>query len=364
MKRWVGLVDDPTAGGSTLDTLAAMPAGAAAIAAPDLFVPVTSAQADPGIDDLERSSEVRGVRANTAPVAFRRTPSFSLEALAYPKLLRRLLPKAFSGTPSSTGSAPAAITSTIPTLTTGSLKALILWLVREGQLDRQTGAVISEIALGFDMDSEGTVSVEFESLYHKTDDSASAIDPNGHAAAAYPAVDFTGQTADTFMLRDAASYYGGSLTEFINFAGFGLTFNNGLISEPRSQFRPNKNVLRVTDGAGALHKLWYRQRHKPGAQVVSGRVDFSDVDAALENKRIITQAEKLVFEVAAGPLGTTPAADEMMRLNIYNKVFSGGGADPIQREGDQVAGYDFVGYLDPSTGKDIDAVFVGATAIV
>lgn len=119
----------------------------------------------------------------------------------------------------------------------------------------------------------------------------------------------------------------------------------------------------VPSQQGKVHKLWFPARHKIGAQLVTGTIDFSDVDAAQENKRLIRQAEKLVFEVAAGPLGTTPDADEMLRVNVYNKVLTGGGAEPIQREGDQVASYEWAGYIDPTTGKDIDAVFVGATAL-
>jgi hypothetical protein len=367
MRRWFGLVDDPTAAGSTLDILKAMPGAAAAIAVPNFFVPVTTSQVDPGPDDQNRDNEVRGRRGNTAPRSFRQNPSVTFEARAYPALIRKIVPKAFSGAIGApVGVAPASISSTTGPLATGDLKALIAWLVREDQLDRLTGCVVSEFELAFTIDDEGTISATMPGLYHQVDDTDAAEDPNGHAAAALPVPDYetsADDDADTFMLRDAAAFGGSGLVEFVNFAGFSVTFNNGLIDESRSRFRPNHNILRVVDDEGDTHKVWFPARHKPGAQLVTGHIDFSDVDAAQENKRIIRQAEKLVFEVAAGPLGTVPDADEMLRLTIHKKVFTGGGADPIQREGDQVAGFDFAGYVDPSTGKDIEATFVGTAAL-
>jgi len=166
------------------------------------------------------------------------------------------------------------------------------------------------------------------------------------------------------MLRDAAAYTGTGLVEIPNLAGFGLTFNNGLRDDFKSRFQPNHNVETfIVDGK--QHKVWYPKRTKIGPQNVTGRIDLSDVDAAQELKRIARHAEKLVFEVAAGPLGTTPAADEMLRMIVYSHALTGGGPEPLQREGDQVASYEFSGYIDSSLSpeKDFEAVFVGATAL-
>lgn len=360
MKRWVGFVDDSTSGGSTYDTYAGTTG--IAIAVPTTFVPVTTANVDPGLQQLNRDNEVRGRRGNTEPISFASAPNMTLESRAYPQLVRPLLRKALAGTVASTGTAPAAIVSTVQTLESGNLPALICWLLREGQLDRVTGAVVSEIAFDFPIDDEGTISATLPSLYHDTDDSTSATDPNGDPAEALPTPSFSG-SADTFMLRDATAYVGAAGVELDDLAGFGFTFNNGLIDDFRSRFRPGHNI-EVVSIDGTEHRLWYPARHKIGAQQVTGRIDFSDVRPDRELMRLVTHAEKLVFEVAAGPLGTTPAADEMLRVTFFKQAPTGGGAEPIQREGDQVSSYEFTAYVSAADGsKDLEAAFTGTTAL-
>jgi hypothetical protein len=366
MRRWLGIIDDPTPAGSTLDLLAAMAAGAAAIPAPTTFLPITTSQVDAGSDALERSDEVRGRRGNTAPISFRSQPALTFESRAYPSLVRQIVRKALGGAVTPAGVAPAAITSTFGSLQTGSLAALVAWLVREEQIDRLTGLWVGETELNFPIDEEGTISGSLPGLYHKVDDPDSlSADPNGHAAAAMPTVGDNDYTAyvESYMLRDAYAALGaGAGTEIAGLAGFGMTFNNGLIDDARSRFRPRKNI-EVFTVDGVEHKLWFPNRHKLGAQAVTGRIDLSDVDAAMEVKRTLQHAEKLVFEVGGPNLGTTPEADDVMRLTFYKQAFTGGGADPIVREGDQVASYEFTAYIDPSTGKDLEASFVGAVAM-
>lgn len=357
MRRWLGLIDDETDGGTTFDDLATDP-----IPVPNHFVPVTTAQVDPGLQQLNRDNEVRGRRGNTAPMSFASAPSLTFEGRAYPKLVRKLIRKALSGTPASTGVAPAAITSTVGPIETGNLQALVAWLVREGQLDRLTGLVISELEFNFAIDEEGTVSVTAPGLYHDAADTDNATDPNGDPAQALPTPDYSGHD-DTFMLRDATAYQGAAQVEIPELAGFGLTFNNGLIDDFRSRFRPGHNI-EVADIDGITHKLWYPERHKIGAQAITGRLDFSDVQSDTELKRLFTHADKLVFEVAAGELDTTPAADEMLRFVCYKQVPTGGGADPIQREGDQVSSYEFTAYVsEADSSKDFEAVLVGDQAL-
>lgn len=356
MPRWFGYIDDPTAGGSTLETLETL-----AIPAPTTFVPVNSAQADPGLRQLERTNEVRGRRAQVAPISFASAPQMTFEARAYPKLTRKLLRNALGGSISSAGVAPAAVSSTVGPLQSGNLPSLVGWLLREGQLDRMTGLVVSEIAFNFPIEEEGSVNVTMPGLYHDTDDAAAAEDPNGSAAVALPTAAYTGYE-DTFMLRDAIAYTGETPVELPDFAGFGFTFNNGLIDEFRSRFLPGHNI-ETTVVDTVTHKLWYPARHKLGPQAVTGRIDFSDVQPDREKLRQLAHADKLVFEVAAGPLGTTPAADEMLRLTFYKHVLTGGGAEPLQRDGDQFASFEFGGFLDASTGKDVEATLVGTVAL-
>lgn len=361
MNRWLGLVADPTAAGSTFDVLAAMDSGAAAIAVPTLWLPVTAAQADPGEQTLERTNEIRGRRGNTAPISFAAAPSLTFESRAYSKLLRPIVRKALAGSISSTGTAPAAIESTVGPLQSGDLGAWIVWLLREDQLDRLTGVVASELELNFPIEEEGTLSFNGMALYHDSDDPDAAEDPNGHAADAAGTPAYTGYE-DTYMLRDAAAFTGSGLTDIDAFAGFGLTFNNGLIDDMRSRFKPGQNIETIqVDGVD--HKIWFPKRNKIGAQLVTGRIDLSDVDSAMALKRRAKHVEKLVFEVAAGPLGTTPAADDMMRITVHSHTLTGGGADPAQKEGDQVASFEFAGYVDPTTSKDIEVTFVGSAAL-
>lgn len=356
MSRWFGFIDDPTAGGSTLDVLASL-----AIPVPTTFVPVTSGQVDPGLVQRDRDDEVRGRRANAAPISFASQPNLSIEARAYPKLVRTLIRKALGGTISSTGTAPAAISSTLGPLQSGNLPTLIGWLLREGELDRVTGAAINELEFNFPIDEEGSVTATMKSLFHDVDDSTSITDPNGSPGLALPTPSYAGYT-DTFMLRDATAYHGSSSIELTNLAGFGFTFNNNLIDDMKSIFRPNHNIEIATIDS-VRHKLWYPSRHKLSAQAVTGRIDFSDITPDRELFRRLTHAEKLVFEVAAGPLGTTPAADEMLRLTFYKHIPTGGGPDPLHHEGDQTSSYEFSGYLDETTSKDLEATLIGAAAL-
>ncbi len=354
--RWFGFIDDPTAGGTALDDLSS-----GNILAPTTFVPVTTGTVDAGLQPLDRTNEVRGRRGDTPRMSFASAPTLTFEARAYPKLVRKLLRKALGGSITSTGTAPAAISSVVGPLQSGQLPAIIGWLVREGELDRVTGAVVNELEFNFAIDAEGTVSATLPALYHDVDATASATDPAGGAAVTLPTPSYSGYT-DAFMLRDASAFRGSSLTELTGLAGFGFTFNNQLIDDMRSRFQPNHNIETVQID-GDRHRLWYPDRHKLGPQLVTGRIDFSDVDSAAEMRRKLSHAEKLVFEVAAGPLGTTPAADEMMRLTFYKQVATGGGPDPIQREGDQVSSYEFTAYIDDSLSKDVEATFVGASAL-
>lgn len=363
--RWLGTIDDPVAAGSNLETLAAIAAGSPAILAPTAFYPVTTGQVDPGVTPLERTDEIRGRRGDTAPISFRSDPRLTFEARAYPSLCRTLLRRALNGTVSSAGVGPAAITSTFGPVQTGSLKALVAWLVREGQLDRLTGMWLNEVGFDFPIDEEGSVSVEGWGLYHDTDDPAArGTDPNTNVGAALPtpgAGEYTAFT-ETYMLRDAYATRGATNIEITNLAGFGITFNNGLIDDVRSRYRPRKNIEKYTVDT-IPHRLWYPNRHKFSAMPITGRIDLSDVDAVADLKRKLFHAEKLVFEVGGPALATTPVVDDVMRFTCYNHAPTGGGADPIAREGDQTASYEFTAYVDPTTGKDVEVSFVGAAAL-
>lgn len=353
MSRWFGYTPDDTPGGTTLDVLDADP-----IATATEFVPVTTANVDPQPRNVDRNSLVTGTRANSAPVAFASDPRITFETLAFARLVRNLLPKAMGGPITSAGVAPAAIQSTLQMAQSGaSLPAIVSTLVREGQTDRLTGTWLNSLEFNFPVDAEGTVSVEGWGLYHEVDDTTSV-------AGDLPAgATVTGGYHDAFLLRDITAYQGaGAGVQIDCLAGFGFTINNNLIDDFQSRFCAGKNVWEHTLD-GVLHRLWYPNVNKLGPQTITGRLDFGDVRPDRELRRILMHTEKLVVELAGSPLGSTPAADEMLRLVFYNQGPTDGGADALQREGDQRSSYTFTAYLDDVTGKDLEAVLVGSAAV-
>lgn len=351
MSRWFGYATDATAGGTTLDDLIA---AAGVIPAPTAWVPATTAQADPGENEADRNDEVRGRRGNTPSFAFSAAPTMTFGTRAYPEVVRKFLRAALGGVPANAGAAPASISSTVEPLQSGNLPAFVGWLLREGQLDRMTGLVVDEFTLNLPVDGEGTVEANLRGLTHKVDDSSTV--------GALPAPTYAGHD-DVFRLMDVTALVGdGAGVPIDCLAGFGLTYGNSHITDLRSTHCAGKNVLeQIIDTT--LHRVWYPERHKIGPQAVTGRLDFGDVRPDRELRRILRHAEKLVVEVAAGPLGTTPAADEMLRLTLHKQAITGGGAEPLQREGDQVSSYEFTAYIDDTTGKDVEATFVGASAL-
>lgn len=354
MSRYLTLADDPIAGGTNFDELT--DGGPAEWAPPTMAVPISAAQMDDGLTDLNRDNENRGRRARSAPVSFASAPSGTFTARAYPKLIRKLLPAALSGAvTTSGGTAGAAYASTMGPVQTGPLRALQATLVREAQIDRLAGAVVEELAFDFPADEEGSVEATLQGLYHDVDLTANVT--------GLPTPSYTGYD-DSFMLRDIVAYQGaGAGVQIDCLGGFGFTWNNGLIDDFRSRFCAGKNI-ETTVIDGQRHKLWYPNEHKYGAQTVTGRLDFGSVQPDRDLRRILRHADKLVVELAAGPLATTPVVDEMLRLTFYKQAFTDGGAEPFQAEGDQVSSYTFTAYLDETTNKDVEATFLGTAAIL
>jgi hypothetical protein len=233
--RWFGYADDPVAGGSTLQDLIDAGAGPdPEWVAPTEFVPVSASQVDPGLTTLDRNNEVRGTLDAAAPISFASAPSETFTVRAYPVITRKLVRTAFSGAIAEGGGPPpAAVTSTVaPADSATALKALQTYLVREGQLDRIAGAVVSELAFNFPVDEEGSVDVTLEGKYHDVDptDTVAGL-PNASYA------DYAGDAATTFRLMRMTAYLGaGAGTKVDCLAGFGFTYNQGLIDDLRSRF--------------------------------------------------------------------------------------------------------------------------------
>jgi hypothetical protein len=362
LSRWIGFADDPTSGGSTYEVLTA--GTPVDIPVPTMFTPATGAQVDFGQTPLARTDEVRGKRGDTAPVSFLAAPKWSVDARAYPVQLRKLLRNALGGAITHAGgAAPKAYEDTVVPLEEGLPPMLVAWLKREGQLDRATGLIVSELAMNFPIDQEGSFTASLDALYSQVQPYSSAKEPGGSAKAA-KSVSSADYSADveTFKLRDGVVLLGSSEVEIPNLGGFSVTFNNGLIEETRAKFKPGHNIEKTTLES-VVHKLWYPQRHKLGPQTVTGKFELSEVDPTQELKKALLHAEKLIFRVAAGPLGTTPPAEEMLQLTIGQMARTGGGAEPLVRQGDQFASYDFTGYISTSGETDIEGTFIGATAL-
>lgn len=356
--RYLALKDDPLSagGGTKYDDIVASPLALLTPVNADLLV-VTSSQVDIGKSDLERTDDVRGTRSNSAPISFASAPSLTFSGRAWTSQVRKLLRKAMGGTIASTGAPPASVSSTVQMVQDqmGILPSMQGMLLREGQIDRVTGAWISEYTLNFPVDAEGTQEGNLMALYHQVDDVGSVAGiPTGPAPA--------GQSV-AYMLRDVTAFQGAGAGVAIDcLGGFGLTINNNLSTDFRTRFCAGKNIYEITID-GVLHRVWYPNLNRLGPQLITGRLDFGNTRPDREARRIASAADKLVVELNGDPLGTTPPADEMIRLILYKQMPTGGGADPLAREGDQQSSYEFTAYLDDVTGKDLEAVVVGTAAL-
>lgn len=359
MARFLTLSADPNsaAGGSSFDDLVSgnIPLGALA----DLVIP-TTAQADPGVRNLERDDDVRNYRGESPPVSFGAAPSLSFGSRAWVPLVKRLLPKALGGSVASTGVAPAAINSVVQAAGVDAiLPALNATLVRSGQTDRLCGAWFSEFTLDAPAEGEATIEASLMALYHDVDDTSTVSGlpaPTGADGASQ---------VEAFMLRDVKAYLGPSAGTLIDcLSGFSFTLNNALTDDWQARACAGKNIVAVTLD-GVTHRIWYPEKNKTRGRAVTGRLDFSDVRPDRELRRILSHCEKLVVELGASAItpATTPPADQMLRLTFYNQAPSGGGAGPLVRDGDQTSSYEFTAYLDPVTGKDLEATFVDKTAV-
>jgi hypothetical protein len=356
--RYLAYALDPVNGGSSLEDLIAAGAGPDPTwEDPDEFVPASAAQAEPGIQNVDRNAQVVGGRARRAPVSFASMPSSTFSVLAHPKITKALMLAAFSGAITSdagTVDPDEAITSQIvPTDRDGQLRALQLWLLREEQLDRLSGVVVEEITANFPIDGEGTLDATLQALYHDVDPSGSVVHPDPS---------FVGYD-ETFMLRDVTAFLGaGAGVEVDCLAGLGFTFNNGLSGNMRDRFCGGKNI-QTTVLDGVRHKLWYPDKHRVGPQVATMRLDFGTTRPDRELRHILSHAEKIVAEFSAGPLATTPAADEMMRLTFLKAAPLEGQAEPLTQDDQQVSSYTYTAFLDEDTGGDIIAEFTGETVL-
>lgn len=355
MARWLGLALDPTRGGTTYDDITA-DVDPVEIPDPTIWVPATTAQASPGSNNLDRNNEVTGSRGNPPPVSFSADPSVTFESRAYPAIVKPIISRALSsiGTPS--GTRPAAITTEINPTDSNPLAALVVHLLREEQYDVLTGVAVGSFSLNLPVDAEGTISLgDGRALYHDVPQTL----PDPLPTPSYTA---TGGR-QTYMLRDVSAFLGdGAGVRIDCLAGFRLDYNNSLIGDFQSRYCAGENI-RIVRVGGVDYRIWLPGRNKIGPQRITGTLDFGVTRPDLELARMIAQAQKLVVECTAGPAGTTPAADEMMRITLHKQVFMDGGAGDLVKDGDIRSSYQFEAFLDPATGRDLTVEFVSSAAV-
>src|SRR5215831_2227750 len=259
MARWFGTIaDTASATGGTKYSELKEP-GTVKIVAPTLFTPATSAQVEDQEKPIDRKTEVRGRRGEVPPQPFRGEPLMTVETHAYPKTLRSLLRNALGGAVTHAGGpSPKAYEDTVEPLQSGKLPTLVAWLLREEQLDRMTGAVVSILEMNCPIDGEGTIKATLEGLFHTTTPSEGAgfIDPSGASPNPLPTATYEGYEY-AFMLRDILAEHGpsGTLTKIENLVGFEFAFNNGMITDPRSKYGAGLQIeTREIDTV--KHKLW------------------------------------------------------------------------------------------------------------
>lgn len=324
----------------------------------------TTAQVDPGVRNVDHDEDVRNNRGTILPLSFAAQPRITFSAKAWTGLLRRIIPKAMNGDAAayvSSGVAPAAVETVVtPARYGGLLLPLSALLVREDQVDMLTGIWLDSFTIDFPTEGEGTIEVEGQALWHTIESEAEAI---ARGLVHPTSINPTTQQTQAYMLRGMTAFLGAVPTEIDCLSGFGMTYNNSLSDEIRRTHCAGHNVVEyVKDGDS--YGLWYPKRHAVGERLVTGRLDFGTTRPDREQRRIIAAAEKLVVEVEA--LGTmnavVPAAKRMLRFIFHKHAYTGGGAEPLQRGGDQFSSYEFAAGVNVADGKDFEFATVDSAA--
>lgn len=344
--QFIGFAVDPTATGSTKDILGVSPT----FATPTVYVPVTTAQVNQGYTNIERNNEVRGQRGQVPEVPFQALPTLTFTTRLYPSLAAFFLPKALGGTITSTGTAPAAITSKVG-VSSVTLPALQALVVRGTQTDRLTGLWTDSVELNVPEDGDPTITVTMRGLFHKHYPTSSPPTPTFTSENPYSTVTLT-------------SKIGSAGTPIACVGTMSLTLDNQLVDDRKQIFCKGENV-ETTTVAGKYMRRQYPGRHKLGDHQISGSLEFGTERTDIEDRLRVAQADKLVFELTADPItpATTPAADELLRLTVPMSQFTGGSASELTDERDPDSTYQFGGYIDPADGSTFFAEFVRKTAV-
>lgn len=350
--RALGLAVDPNSGdgGSTLDLL--LDAGPVEFATPTLWVPLTTGQADKGYSNTDRNDEARGTFAKAAPVPDKATPSFTFTCRLYDPLAKYILPRVLPAIGSTSGTVPAAVTTPLRPTADGQLPALHAVLIRDEQVDQFAGVWFEQVVVKF-AEGDPTIDVTARALYHQTDE-AGDLDPFepdfSDLGDPYAGVTLTAKTG------------AGGGTRIACLGTFDLTFNNGFETDPDVVYCRGENVL-TTTVSGKYKRRQYPGRHIVGDRDITGNLSFGTVRPDMEDRLLLSTAERLVVTAFGNPLGTTPAADAALSFEMPNFVATDGGADDLARSGPIKSSYQYGGFVDDTSGDDLIVRFVDTAAI-
>jgi hypothetical protein len=349
VNRVFGIIDDSTAGGTDYDTQVAGYVSGDLIPDADLFWPVTGGTFDPGLGRIDRNTEVRGRRANTSPISFRSDPVITVPVAAYRKILEKAFYKLLGqdSVSGGTGSTPYTHALTAVPFGTINLPAAHVQIVRDTLNVKMGGATWNRITLNAPLDGEATAEME---MFGKFFDNYTS-DP--------PVADFTGESPNPLLLRDAQMFIDGSMSAVPDLQGFTFTFTNNLIRKPYA----GRNIQAKTLNT-KVHKLWYPTENKAqAAPDVAYAFQLGNTDIDQETAMWYSQAEKFVVTFTGDALsGMMSGHNELLRITIYNGVNTGGGAGPLSARDDIVSNFDGGAFYSTADALDIKVEFVTDTA--
>lgn len=350
MDRMFGITADPVLAGTGYDDL---PTGKA-IPAPKQAWPVTSISASDGITARERTDEMRGGRATSAPTTGQQAPTVTVAGRAYPELVTTLLYMALGAT-SRTGSAPAAFTDKILPADDAAQflpGAHISW-AGDGLYEQGAGAKLQRLALTFPQGEDGTFEAEFRPLWHTFLD---APDPDWVADFEYLAD--IGDQEWILQLRDAQAFEGSSATPLECLRSFSMEIGD-IYRDP--DFCGHKNREDIGTGSTFTRIHWPDTYRRAPRRLVTGSIELRGRDRAREEKARALQSEQLVVEVDGRPLGTTPPATELLRTTLLSQVMQRDGARTINRDDDLNTTMNWSAYAN-AQGKDVEIEYVSTRA--
>lgn len=352
--RYITIQPDTTPGGSTLEDLVGVGTDPTWPSIAGLVPANNNTNVDPQINRINRDDDVTGFGASQAPETLSSAPQVTAGFRAFPALTHKVLRDILKGTSAASGTAPAAITSTVEATQSGDERCSVVTVVREGQVDRVSGVAWNEIQLDLPIDGDAQVTATGFGLYHDvlTEDEAALTPPTDQP------------TGWVYKLRDVEAYLGpdtGTLIDCLSGAQF--TFTANLSTDAADRFCSGKNVERTVVGSDEF-RVWYPTYHvRKGKRAVTCQLSFRNTRPSQELALILSRADKLRLEIAGEPLGTTPAADRRLGLILHKVVPTDGGAGELNANDSQRSQYTYGVYLDPDTSRDVQMEVVGTAAI-